>query len=181
MARWLPVRGYKGLYLVSTTGKVKSLPRTVKGRGNIQLKIPGRILKLSPRKNGYISVTLHKKGKQVTRAVHRLVLEAFVGPRPPGKEACHFPDRNKSNNHLSNLRWGTSTDNHQDMITHGTHYKPPLGENHPLSKLTDKQTEAIRRRLQNPYQGLNRELARKYGVSDGTICDIKMGRIRKDH
>ncbi len=53
-------------------------------------------------------------------AVHRLVLEAFVGPCPDGMEACHFPDRNPENNRISNLRWDTKAANQADRIIHGT-------------------------------------------------------------
>lgn len=45
--------------------------------------------------------------------VHHLILEAFVGPRPPGHVACHKND-NGFDNRLSNLYWGTSEDNLAD-------------------------------------------------------------------
>ncbi len=54
------------------------------------------------------------------RLVHRLILEAFVGPCPRGKESCHFPDRNPTNNRLENLRWDTHAANGRDMALHGT-------------------------------------------------------------
>ena len=56
---------------------------------------------------GHMSVALSNKNGQRFFRVHRLVLSAFVGPCPVGMEACHFPDRNPSNNHLENLRWDT--------------------------------------------------------------------------
>jgi hypothetical protein len=88
---------------------------------------PGRIgdlrqLKISRNKRGYCIVGLDVGGRNVSRFVHRLVLEAFVGPRPDGKEACHFPDHDKTNNQLSNLRWDTHDENEKD------HYRdrPPV-------------------------------------------------------
>jgi hypothetical protein len=45
--------------------------------------------------------------------VHRLVLEAFLCPRPPHKECDHI-DRNRSNNRIENLRWVTHLENVQN-------------------------------------------------------------------
>jgi hypothetical protein len=50
--------------------------------------------------------------------VHTLILETFVGPRPKGMKALHDPDPDRSNNRLSNLRWGTTSDNMRDAIRH---------------------------------------------------------------
>lgn len=67
---------------------------------------------------GHLIVTLCP-GRH-TRSVHQLVLEAFVGPCPPGMQCRHFPDRNPANNHLSNLQWGTPKQNAADRVIHGT-------------------------------------------------------------
>lgn len=55
------------------------------------------------------------------RLVHRLVLEAFVGPCPEGMEGCHG-DGDPTNNSLGNLRWDTATSNQLDKVRHGTHH-----------------------------------------------------------
>jgi hypothetical protein len=47
-------------------------------------------------------------------------MEAFVGLRPKGLETRHL-DGDPSNNQLSNLAYGTSSENHLDMVRHGTH------------------------------------------------------------
>lgn len=52
--------------------------------------------------------------------IHRLVLEAFVGPCPDGMEALHS-DGNKTNNNVDNLRWGTPSENNRDIVKHGRH------------------------------------------------------------
>lgn len=51
----------------------------------------------------------------------RSVLETFVGPCPEGMECCHFPERDRSNNRLDNLRWDTHHENVLDAVRHGTH------------------------------------------------------------
>jgi hypothetical protein len=74
------------------------------------------MLRPGPSNYGHLSVVL---GRRNTRMVHTLVLEAFVGPRPPGKEACHGNGQ-PGDNRLSNLRWGTRSENIADAVRHGT-------------------------------------------------------------
>lgn len=58
------------------------------------------------------------EGVRTTHAVHRLVLEAFVGPCPEGYQGAHG-DGDVSNNHLKNLRWATPGENAADRDAHG--------------------------------------------------------------
>jgi len=69
-------------------------------------------------KSGHIVVNLGR-GNKNARLVHRLVLEAFVGPCPEGMECRHI-DGNPANNRLENLTWGTRQDNRLDDIINGT-------------------------------------------------------------
>lgn len=116
--RWLPVVGYEGIYEVSSLGNVRSLTRIVIGKW--PRRIPTKVLRLIKHKEGYRCVTLYGRGKPGKQLAHHLVLEAFVGPRPPGKEGCHG-DRDRAHNDVDNLRWGTRSDNMQDAVRHGTH------------------------------------------------------------
>jgi hypothetical protein len=52
--------------------------------------------------------------------VHALVMLAFVGPRPVGKQTCHR-NGDGTDNRLSNLRYGSASDNTLDMVRHGSH------------------------------------------------------------
>jgi hypothetical protein len=52
---------------------------------------------------GHLYVNLVRGGVKKSRAVHRLVLEAFVGPCPPGYQCCHW-DGVATNNRVENLR-----------------------------------------------------------------------------
>jgi hypothetical protein len=121
---WKDVPGYKGYYRVSRTGKVRSLPRWIEynGRwGPARYFKPGRVLNLCLNKvTGYHFVNLWKGNKQDVRHVHSLVLEAFVGPCPPGMECRHYPDPDRTNNNLENLSWGTPQKNADDRVEHGT-------------------------------------------------------------
>lgn len=71
-------------------------------------------------------------GKSHTRYVHRLVLEAFVGPCPPGMVACHN-DGDSANNAVGNLRWDTVKNNIGDKYRHGTAYKSHCHRGHEMT------------------------------------------------
>ena len=63
---------------------------------------------------GYCMAALRRNGKSYFRRLHHLVLEAFVGPRPPGMCGCHYPNPDKQDNRLQNLRWDTHEENCKD-------------------------------------------------------------------
>ena len=65
-----------------------------------------RILKGGTAGTGYHHVCLTNHYGQTCKNVHKLVIEAFLGPCPEGLEAIHS-DSNKLNNHIDNLRYGT--------------------------------------------------------------------------
>lgn len=77
----------------------------------------GRILQLNM-SNGRPMVALSVNGKARRTGVGPLVLEAFVGPRPPGMDCCHWDDV-PTNNVLGNLRWATPAANTADKLRNG--------------------------------------------------------------
>ena len=90
---WKDVQGFDGLYQVSNIGRVKSLATN-------------RILKQSIRSDGYLTVSLHKDGKQKSFLAHRLVASAYIG-NPDNYPQINHKDENKTNNCVSNLEWCT--------------------------------------------------------------------------
>lgn len=118
---WRPISGYEGYYEVSNKGIVRSLDRDVEHAVSGVVRRRGRVIKLKPHKDGYRMVTLHKEGRRKNRMVHQIVLEAFVGPCPPGQQTCHN-NGDPSDNRLENLRWDTPKANVADKRRHGTDY-----------------------------------------------------------
>lgn len=117
---WRPVVGYGGYYEVSDLGRVRSLDRMVRhGRGSGEAKRAGRVLRIKRQSDGRRIVILSRDGARRTMRVSTLVLEAFVGSRPPGLVACHN-DGDHTRNHLDNLRWDTQSENLLDQQRHGT-------------------------------------------------------------
>ena len=115
---WVPVVGYEGYYEVSSWGRVRSLDRVfIKSNGR-KHTVRERIRAPHTDDWGRVSVGLTRSGESKTCRVHRLVLEAFVGPCPPGMVACHAND-DASDNRLENLRWDTPRENNLDKVRNG--------------------------------------------------------------
>ena len=66
---------------------------------------------LKPRLNqDYYEWIINVKGKSVAKKAHTLVAECWLGERPEGYVIDHI-DRDKHNNHYSNLRYVTKREN----------------------------------------------------------------------
>lgn len=105
---WVDIAGYEGRYQVSTTGKVKSLARVRKGKGNSTVAVNERIMLLRTRKdNGrqrpYVEICLRNgvSGKQ--KLVHRLVADAFIKRLEANEQVDHINGIH-NDNRIENLR-----------------------------------------------------------------------------
>jgi hypothetical protein len=130
-----PIEGYPA-YRVSKNGEVQSRWSRTVYRTLTETWLP-----LKPIRRGrYLTVNLGDGVKKVAHYVHRLVLEAFVGPRPPGLICCHN-DGDPTNNQVENLRWDSYRANSEDMLRHGTRL---IGEQNN-AKLTEAAVQEVRR------------------------------------
>lgn len=121
------------------------------------------------RDSGHLSYSISDDGIMRQLSAHRLVLEVFVGPCPPGMQGCHN-DGVPGNNHIENLRWDTPGANQLDKRRHGT---MPRGESHVRAKLT---IDAVKDILSEFCNGASsRKLARKHSVAKSTILRIVHG------
>jgi hypothetical protein len=119
-----------------------------------------------PRRGGYLTVNLSRSGQKSIQYIHRLVLEAFVGLRPPGLVGCHN-DGGRTDNRPANLPWDTYKTNEADKLRHGTLVRGPAAGR---SKLCEDQVLEIRRRRSEGVPILR--LAARYGVSHQAIRAI---------
>lgn len=124
--RWLPMPfpGFGEAYFISNQGRAWSV------RGRKILK-PGFA-------NGY--PTIFPQVGRLRRKVylHRAVAAAFLGPCPPGQEVRHR-DGDRLNCRLSNLEYGTSSENQFDKVRHGRHHmarRDRCGGGHPYTENT---------------------------------------------
>lgn len=111
--------------------------------------------------NGYPTVYIDIGEGHKKYTVHRLVAKAFI-PREDGKDCVDHIDGDKTNNHVSNLRWVTHAENTQYGKT---------------SKLNREQVEEIKRLYKLGYS--QRAIADMFGVTQCPIQNIVNGRSWK--
>lgn len=163
---WKPIQNYDGIYEVSNLGNIKSLNYRKSGKESI--------LKQGIIRNGYKDVALWNHGIVKYPMVHRIVAIAFI-PNPNNLPQVNHKDGNKSNNHVGNLEWCTSSENHRHALKEGLRVPPCLkGEKHGQSKITNKQAIEIFH-----TKGLQREIAKQFGISRDIVSNIKTGRCWK--
>lgn len=133
MTTWRPIPGWTGLYEASSDGQIRSLDRlTINGR-----RVKGRTLKSFPQPKGYQIVVLARDGGRFAFALHRLIAETFLGPKPDGMVTCHN-DGDKNNNAAANLRYDTTSANELDKVAHGANTnsnKTHCPQGHPYDEV----------------------------------------------
>lgn len=165
---WLWAKGYKGYYRISTKGRVRSVSRFVKCRSGALRKLSGRIRLPGPAGNGYLGVSLSKKGKIKTELLHRLVAVAFV-PNPNNLPEVNHKDTNKKNCAADNLEWVSQKGNSEhaveyNLVAFGTRIKN--------AKLDDSKARKI-----FLSSGIQRKIAADHNVSVMTVSLIKRKKI----
>lgn len=155
---WAFIKGYEGLYEVSTNGRVRSIDREC-------VREDGRIVHFKgcerkQHKRTYMTVTLSKNSKHETRDVHRLVAETFL-VKPNGASEVNHIDGDKFNNKLSNLEWVTKGENLE-------HSYKVCGRNNNFTK---KRRSVICVETGKIYSSI-KEAARDVGVNPSRISAI---------
>lgn len=155
-------------YRAGDDGTIWSCWAAAPGRkGAKQIGTEWRLLKPTV-VNGYNCVKLAKDRRHYLKRVSCLVLEAFVGPRPPGFHACHFPDSTRSNDRLSNLMWGSPKENNAHKKIHGTHQ---AGSKNGSSYLNEEKVRRIRQMFATGMY-FQRQLGEMFGVTQSCISEI---------
>jgi hypothetical protein len=91
------IRGYEGLYAITTDGKVWSYRKQ-------------KFLKNYTTEDGYLYVTLYKNKKRKTIKIHRLVAETFIA-NPNNLPEVNHKSEIKTDNRMENLEWITKRGN----------------------------------------------------------------------
>ena len=172
---WKPIVGWEGYYSVSSSGQIR---RDMAASGT-QL---GRELCFGKSRAGYLNVALSRNHKRSKYFVHRLVAEAFIGPRPIGKEINHI-DGNPANNSAANLEYVTR----QENTLHAIHVlgrrtgNPSITrrEGHGMAKLAENDVATIRRTFTG-QKGQKAAFARQYGITPTHVSRLLQGRVWKD-
>nr|UVX81760.1 MAG: zinc-binding loop region of homing endonuclease [Bacteriophage sp.] len=125
------IPGYPG-YHVTRDGKVYSCLI----RGGSSKRGPWKLKSSVITKTGHEQVILRTPKGSHSKGIHKLVALAYI-PNPNNYPIVRHLDDVGTNNHVSNLKWGTQKDNVRDSIINGKHINPPYGSglNSPRSLL----------------------------------------------
>lgn len=156
--RVAPIKGYEGLYVVTSDGAVIGLKS-------------GK--ELMPMKNrGYLRVKLYKNAQPKMYLIHRLVASAFI-PNDQDKEQVNHKDGNKSNNNVSNLEWVTQSENQIHAYVNGLN--SPEHANMVTRKRIEQKT--MDGSILKTWDSIS-EASRATGIPIGNITHCCRGRIR---
>lgn len=134
LEEWRPIPGLDGME-ASSLGRIRSMRRRGTSGGLKKAWIDQR--------HGYlvVSISRYKQGRKGGPTyVHALVAAAFFGPLPKGMHTRHL-DGDKSNNSVTNLRYGTPSENLYDAVRHGTHgmtSRTHCAQGHPFDELNTR-------------------------------------------
>ncbi len=118
----------------------------VYGDGTILREATGRVITPGAR-NGYLRVWMtNVAGKECRVAVHKIVLEAFTGPRPSTLHHGAHKNGNRQDNASDNLLWKLPVENEADKRAHGTAPKTRPPSKHESRARHPNTRAAIRRR-----------------------------------
>ena len=103
---WKDIPDYEELYQASTYGRIKSIERVVaRSDGRIRV-FPSVILK-QVSLNGYLGVTLHKKGDRKLCSVHKLIALTFLPKWKKEYSQVNHKSEVKTENQVWNLEFCT--------------------------------------------------------------------------
>lgn len=160
---WKPI--FDNLYEISNLGRIRSNGKRRKGQILVQYGCNNYTQR-------YKFAEIHLNGKKKIVRIHRLVAQQFC-ENPNNYPIVMHLDNNTSNNHFSNLQWGTLKMNGEQRSRDGR-CNPPYGTQHPNSKLTEEEVRQIRISYR-PRKITLHQLAEKYGVSHGLIFHVIKG------
>ena len=153
---WKDIPGFSN-YRISTYGRIAS-------------KHTKSIMSLSQDKDGYLgTVITDDLGNRKNIKVHRIVLITFKGPPPsPDYQCRHFPDPDKTNNHIDNLHWGNNIQNQLDHLKFNIHH------NQHGDCLSEQQVINIKNKILSgtPYKVLQKD----FGVTENQLVHIRTGK-----
>lgn len=146
--------------LVSKSGEVMTKDRIVKLYNGGKYLRKGTKLKGGLDTKGYKQVDLRYTAAKTSKKVHRLVAETYLEPIDGLTQVNHI-DGDKTNNHVDNLEWCDSKYNNVHASRLGLSY----------SKLSADDVINIRTMISAGIR--QKDIAKKYGVTDGCIIAIK--------
>ena len=141
-------------------------------------KNTGKQMKIGFDKDGYKIIGLMTiNGKQKICKIHVIKAKAFIfGPNTLGYNIVRHLNDIKTDNALTNLAWGTQSDNMRDCIRNGSfNYKSAAKNGKKGAKKTSKPVRCIETGVIYPS---TKEAGRQIGIANGSISHCCSGKCK---
>lgn len=159
MIKYLPVKGFEGIYEISSEGKVYSI--------NFNRFCGRKLRKTWIRPDGYEQIFLNKNKTKKAYKVHRIVAIAFL-PNPNNYKDVNHKNGNKKDNRVENLEWCNRSQNVQHAYDTGL--KPILtGSRNGNSKV-------VLDIMSHIFYDTAKECSIISGIKYMTLCNMLSGR-----
>lgn len=115
------LNGYEGLYKINESGVI--------------INKNGHPMRTALSNSGYLRVALEQPNgdRRKNESIHRLVAKQFI-PNPNNLPVVMHKDNDPLNNHVSNLKWGTQSENIQQAFNDGRKHSPKYNGYFPRIK-----------------------------------------------
>ncbi|WP_417444605.1 NUMOD4 motif-containing HNH endonuclease [Joostella sp.] len=169
---WKPIKGFEGVYAISSKGRVKSFKKDPKGY----------ILSNKNSKGWYLNIVLKTRNKYKSIKIHRLVAKHFI-PNKDNKPFVNHKNGIKTDNRVENLEWCTPSEN----VKHAVKIKPSMLSGLKKYNQEIKPKKIVQKSLKNKMINVfknSTEAAKKTGVCARNILQVankkeyKEGRTR---
>lgn len=168
MNDFIPVPGYEGRYSASSDGVIVA---------HQKLRGPSSDIALKPQKkrNGYLGVKLYDGSGYKNVRAHRIVCEAFHGPKPSNVHQVNHKNGIKQDNRACNLEWVTQSENLKHAFAIGLK-KSRYGDRNNKTKIKYSDVEIIRGLCAIGVRQCT--ISRLYGISQQTVSQYRRRNTR---
>lgn len=168
--KWSYVSNTDGRYIISSFGRVASVPRA---------RTKGGLLKPQPNKQGYLMVAIRYGKKYKLWRLNRLVALTFI-PNPENYEQVNHINGNKQDNRVENLEWCNQSHNQKEAYRLGlqkpSEHQKQIARDYCIKNKSIK-IRAIKNKLTKIYSSMS-DASRDLGISVSCISRVVNG-VRK--
>ena len=167
--KWKEIRfnakGLRSRYAISSHGRVASYREKLDD---------GHLLR-GTMNNGYLSLKIKPRGRDLQMMVHRLSAEAFLKKKSKKQAFVIHLNYKKTDNGLKNLRWASKEEMEKHQQKNPNVIRSRNARRIEGHKLNIAKVKQIKKLIKHPGGKTMKSIARKYRISEMQLYRIKRG------